>query len=110
MKVRQVVQVQILGAFRNYTYAYEFEPGVTSSLQVGDTVELPPNQVQEEGSSGKVVRLGSDYNGPMKMIVRVIPPRSDYEVYETGPPEDPDGGLAVRRRDVDDMWAGEDVQ
>lgn len=72
MKARQVVQVEILGARRPYTYAWEFTPGVTAPLAVGDKVELPPNQVQEEGSSATVVRLGSDYNGEMKLIVRKI--------------------------------------
>lgn len=85
--MRQVVQVQILGAMRTYTYGYEVDLA-TGLLQVGDTVELPPNQVQEEGSSGKVVALGSPYQGPMKMIVRKIERR-------------PDSGEA-------DLWAGEE--
>ena len=86
--IRQVVQVQILGAMRAYTYGYDvdFDAG-DQFLRVGDTVELPPNQVQEEGSSGKVVALGSDYNGPMKMIVRRLVERQSV--------------------DDDDMWGGE---
>jgi hypothetical protein len=73
MAMRQVVQVQILGAMRTYTYDFEFDLAAgIAPLAVGDTVELPPNQVQEEGSSGKVVALGSPYQGPMKSIVRKL--------------------------------------
>lgn len=75
MQIRQVVQVQILGAPRTYTYEYYFDlANGERSLGIGDKVELPPNQVQEEGSSGTVVDLGSNYDGPMKSIVRLIPP------------------------------------
>lgn len=78
MIVRQVVQVEILGAYRAYTYQYEFNPLEGGRpLKVGDKVELPPNQVQEEGSSGTVCRLGSDYEGDMKSIVRLIPAVAD---------------------------------
>lgn len=72
VKFRQVVQVQILNARRPYTYGWWCEPGVIDALAVGDRVELPPNQVQEEGTAGTVTRLGSDYNGEMKFIVRKI--------------------------------------
>lgn len=73
MIITQVVQVEIAGAPRPYTYSWHYDPldGGTP-LTVGDRVELPANQVQEEGSSGTVVRLGSDYAGPMKDIVRVL--------------------------------------
>jgi hypothetical protein len=77
--VEQVVQVQILGAMRTYTYKYDWDPQAGPALTVGDTVELPPNQVQEEGSSGKVVALGSDYNGPMKKIVRKLTDRRAWD-------------------------------
>lgn len=86
VKVRQLVQVEIMGAYRPYTYAWEWDPQEGEKpLVVGDRVELPPNQVQDEGSSGKVVALGSPYGGPVKPIVRVIPP------------DRPKG---------DDLWAG----
>ena len=83
MVIRQVVRVEILGAWRPYTYAWEFDPEEGGQpLKVGDRVELPPNQVQDEGS-GMVVGLGSDYDGPMKNIVRVIRTRgSDQEIDE----------------------------
>jgi hypothetical protein len=106
VKIRQLVQVRIMGAPRTYTYAWEWDPHEGDKpLAVGDKVELPPNQVQEEGSSGTVVELGSPYNGPVKPIVRVIEPKSNYRIVETGPPDDPDGGLTVRPVD-DDLWAG----
>lgn len=73
MEIEQRVQVQILGAYRTYTYAWHYDPlagGVP--VGVGDKVELPPNQVQEEGSSGTVVELGSPYTGPVKDIVRIL--------------------------------------
>lgn len=54
-------------------------------LLVGDKVELPGNQVQEEGSSGVVVAVGTSYRGELKSIVRKI-----QDAYE---------------RD-DDLWAG----
>lgn len=73
MNVTQVVQVKIGEAVRRYTYAWVFDPTKGGRpLVVGDRVELPPNQVQEEGSSGVVSALSSDYDGPMKSIVRVI--------------------------------------
>ena len=74
MNVTQVVQVKIEGAFRHYTYGWVYDPLAGGRpLAVGDKVEIPPNQVQEEGSAATVVKLGrSDYNGPMKSIVRVI--------------------------------------
>lgn len=73
MIVTQVVQVRIEGAPRRYTYGWGFDPTEGGKpLKVGDRVEIPPNQVQEEGSSATVVELGSDYTGPMKSIVRVI--------------------------------------
>lgn len=73
MNVEQIVQVQILGAPRTYTYKWLFNPVEGGqSLGVGDKVEIPPNQVQEEGSAATVVDLGSNYTGPMKEIVRII--------------------------------------
>lgn len=84
MKIEQVVQVEILGAVRPYTYAYHFDPLAGElPLNVGDRVELPPNQVQEEGSSGTVIRLGSDYSGPMRAIVRKLddPVREDDDLW-----------------------------
>lgn len=113
MVVEQTVQVKILGAARAYTYAWHFDPvkGETP-LRVGDKVEIPPNQVQEEGSSATVSALGSDYYGPMKKIVRRIKtadearservrgvlnswPGSDYhgEDDDGGPLPKPDNGL-----------------
>lgn len=76
MKIRQLVQVEILGAYRPYTYAWEWDPHEGEKpLAVGDKVELPPNQVQDEGSSGRVVALGSPYDGPVKPIVKKIEER-----------------------------------
>lgn len=98
VKVRQVVQVSIMGTRRPYTYAWEFMPGVVAPLAVGDRVELPPNQVQEEGSSGTVSALGSPYQGEMKFIVRKIEPKSTWEPYATGPDE-----VAVRKTG-EDIW------
>lgn len=72
VKVRQVVQVKILGTSRLYSYAWEFMPGVVAPLAVGDKVEIPGNMVTEDGGSGTVAVLGSDYNGDMKYIVRLI--------------------------------------
>ncbi len=88
MNVTQVVQVRIGEARRLYTYGWVFDPTKGGRpLSVGDRVELPPNQVQDEGSSGTVEKLSSDYTGEMKSIVRVI----------TGPKA---GGPE------DDLWAG----
>lgn len=84
--MRQVVQVSIVGTPRLFTYGWDFEPPATMPLEVGDRVELPPNIVQEEGSSGTVAALGSNYHGPMKTIVRKIAER--------------------RAVDDDDLWAG----
>lgn len=73
MNCTQVVQVRIGEARRLYTYGWVFDPTAGGvPLKVGDRVELPPNQVQEEGSSGVVSKVGSDYTGEMKSIVRVI--------------------------------------
>ncbi len=73
MKVRQIVRVQILGARREYTYAWTFDPQEGGTpLQPGDRVEIPANQVQEDGSAATVVALGSTYNGEMKFIIRKI--------------------------------------
>jgi hypothetical protein len=79
MNVTQVVQVQILGAPRKYTYGWVFDPTEGERpLKVGDRVEIPGNQVQASGGSAEVVELGSGYNGPMKSIVRVIDgPKAD---------------------------------
>ena len=88
MNVEQRVQVGIFGAYRPYSYAWEYDPldgGLP--LKVGDRVELPPNQVQEEGSSGTVVALGTRYKGELKRIVRKI---------QDGVEQD------------DDLWAGMD--
>jgi hypothetical protein len=73
VNVTQKVRVSISGTRREYTYGWVFNPLEGGApLKVGDRVELPPNQVQAEGSSGTVVAVGSDYDGPMKNIVRVI--------------------------------------
>lgn len=88
MNITQVVQVHIEGAPRRYTYGWVYDHEAGSPLKVGDRVEIPPNQVQEEGASATVVALGSDYTGPMKSIVRVIP-----DGPKAGGPED-------------DLWAG----
>lgn len=89
MKVSQTVQVQILGAPRVYTYDWLFDPAAGERpLTVGDRVEIPPNQVQEEGSAATVTALGSDYYGPKKRIIRLI-------------------DIAERSGDMsDDIWAG----
>lgn len=72
MNIEQRVQVEIMGAPRPYSYAWHFDPATGRPVQLGDIVELPPNQVQEEGSSGKVIALGTSYKGELKSIVRVI--------------------------------------
>lgn len=72
MNVTQVVQVRIGEARRLYTYGWVYDHKDGRPLAKGDRVELPPNQVQEEGSSGVVAAYGSSYTGPMKNIVRVI--------------------------------------
>jgi hypothetical protein len=88
MNVTQVVQVKIGGAIRQYTYAWVFDPTDGGRpLKVGDRVELPPSQVQEDGSSGVVSSLSSPYTGEMKSIVRVI------DGPKAGAPED-------------DLWGG----
>ncbi|MFD4474621.1 hypothetical protein ACFWPU_00690 [Streptomyces sp. NPDC058471] len=88
MIIDQVVQVQIGGAPRTYTYSWQFDPAIGGlPLAVGQRVEIPANIVQEDGGSAVVVKLGSTYAGPMKAIVRVI----------DGPPkESPD----------DQLWGG----
>lgn len=98
VKVRQVVQVKILGTSRLYSYAWEFMPGVVAPLAVGDKVEIPGNMVTEDGGAGTVARLGSDYNGDMKYIVRKIEPKPAWEPYATGPDE-----MAVRKTG-EDIW------
>lgn len=81
--------MQILGAVREYTYCYHFDMEVgIPPLGIGDKVELPPNQVSEEGGSGTVVGHGSDYDGPMKEIPRRLEKKPNG-----------DGG-------GDDLWAG----
>jgi hypothetical protein len=97
MNVTQVVQVQILGAPRKYTYGWVFNPlEGGEALAVGDRVEIPPNQVQAEGSSATVVELGSSYRGEVKSIVRKIvdpmAPMGDDSPKVSGP--------------EDDLWAG----
>ncbi len=88
MNVTQVVQVEILGTKRRYTYGWVFDPAEGERpLAVGDKVEIPGNQVQTTGGSATVVELGSDYRGPMKSIVRVI------DGPKAGAPED-------------DLWGG----
>lgn len=73
MNVTQVVQVEIAGAPRRYTYGWVFNPEKGERpLKIGDRVEIPPNQVQEDGGSATVVELSSSYDGPMKSIVRII--------------------------------------
>lgn len=94
MNVTQVVQVQILGAARKYTYGWVFDPLAGGEpLKVGDQVTIPPNQVQAEETSAKVVELGSDYNGPMKSIVRKLTRLDRGADPKAGGPED-------------DLWAG----
>lgn len=107
MSVNQVVQVKIMGTHRLFTYGYTFDPQAGGRpLALGDKVELPPNIVQEEGSSGTVAKYGSDYTGPMKMIVRKIEPKAAYEPFATGPDE-----MGVRKRPADDdLWGGMDVR
>jgi hypothetical protein len=109
MEIEQRVQVEILGAPRPYSYAWYFDPlDGGQSLSIGDKVELPPNQVQKEGSSGTVCDLGTPYRGELKRIVRIIkrayelPPRvHGHELHETGPDE-----LEFRRPAADDIWGG----
>lgn len=85
MKIEQRVQVAILGAPRPYSYAWWFDPlAGEKPLMIGDKVELPPNQVQEEGSSGEVIAVGTSYKGELKSIVRRI----------------------ARPSEEDDTWAG----
>lgn len=97
MVIEQTVQVQILGAPRTYTYAWQFDPlAGEQSLSVGDKVEIPPNQVQEEGAAATVTALGSDYTGPMKKIIRVIERAGEINWAAPGTPAD------------EDMWAVEE--
>ncbi|WP_432112781.1 hypothetical protein [Streptomyces sp. S1] len=86
MRIEQRVQVEILGAPRPYSYAWHFDPTAGEGpLQIGDRVELPPNTVQQEGSSGTVVAVGTSYKGELKSIVRRIEQPAD---------------------DGDDLWGG----
>lgn len=74
MLTRQFVQVQFLGANRLYTYAWDFDPAEgEQALRLGERVAVPPNVMQEEGGSGIVAVLGSDYTGPVEQIVRRVP-------------------------------------
>lgn len=89
MKIEQTVQVRIAEARRAYTFSWTFDPSAGErALQVGDRVEIPGNMVNEEGGSAVVSALGSDYSGPTKSIIRIIPERTAPE---------------------DDLWAGMDV-
>ena len=73
MNCTQVVQVKVAGSARLFTYGWVFDPDKGGRpLKIDDRVELPPNQVHPEGSSGVVEKMGSDYTGPLKSIVRVI--------------------------------------
>lgn len=111
MKFEQRVQIRILGAPRPYSYAWWFDPAAGElPLQIGDKVELPPNQVQEDGSSGEVVAVGTSYKGELKSIVRVIKRWNEmpvklspnHELYNKGPDE-----VGLRRPGGDDdMWTG----
>lgn len=93
MNVTQVVQVQILGAQRKYTYGWVFDPTEGGTpLVIGDRVEIPPNQVQAEGSAATVVALGSDYTGPMKSIVRKLENRGVDNPKASAPEDDLWGG------------------
>jgi hypothetical protein len=88
VNVTQVVQVEILGSKRRYTYGWVYNPlDGERPLAIGDKVEIPGNQVQVSGGSATVVQLGSDYQGPMKSLVRVI------DGPKAGAPED-------------DLWGG----
>lgn len=80
MRIEQRVQVALSGAYRPYSYAWFFDPTAGElPLGIGDIVELPPNQVAEEGSSGEVVALSTDYTGPLKEIVRKIEAKPTQE-------------------------------
>jgi hypothetical protein len=71
--VTQLVQVGFAGTRQLFTYGWVFNPLEGGRpLRVNDRVELPPNVVHPEGSSGTVKVLGSTYTGPVKTIVRVI--------------------------------------
>lgn len=113
MIIEQRVQVEILGAYRPYSYGWEFDPLQGGKpLQVGDKVELPPNQVQEEGSSGTVCALDTDYKGELKKIVRLIKPaRPLYDTLDRlGLMEEPDAdGDPIYERKPhggEDIWGG----
>lgn len=114
MIIEQRVQVEILGAYRPYSYGWEFNPlDGGKPLQVGDKVELPPNQVQEEGSSGTVCALDTDYKGELKKIVRLIRSADPYRdaLDRTGLAEIPDeygeGPQVVEKpHGGEDVWGG----
>lgn len=79
MELEQRVQVEIMGAQRPYSYAWYFDPVKGElPLDIGDRVSLPGNQVQEEGTAGTVVAVGTSYKGELKRIVARIekPPRN----------------------------------
>lgn len=87
VNVEQRVQVRIMGAPRLYTYGWSYDAfdGKHRPLKVGDKVIIPANQVQDEETSATVAVLGSDYTGPVKYIVGVVPTAGDTD---------------------DDLWAG----
>lgn len=92
MNVTQVVQVAILGAPRNYTYGWVFNPLEGGKpLEVGDRVVIPANQVQAEETTATVTKLGSDYRGEVKSIVKKLDEEGDSP--KVSGPED-------------DLWAG----
>lgn len=100
MEVEQRVQVEILNAPRPYSYAWFFNPlDGGKPLQIGDKVELPPNQVQQEGSSGVVSAVGTPYKGELKRVVRVI------QRYEDDITASKAAGI-LSTWDGEDLWGG----
>jgi hypothetical protein len=80
VNIEQRVQVRIMGAPRLYTYGWNYDPlNGDLPLGVGDKVIIPANQVQDEETSATVVKLGSDWTGPVKYIVGVVPPATDTD-------------------------------
>lgn len=62
----QLIRVRFSPRGREYTYLS------AGDAEVGDLVEVPPNSFKSVPSVALVVGIGSNYNGPVVPIIRVV--------------------------------------
>lgn len=68
MAVQQVVEVETASKVKTLAYLWEGE----NPLALGDWVRVPPNWYKNNPQVLKVVRLTSDYVGPLAIIMEKI--------------------------------------